>query len=83
MQSCEVGPGQQYALRAREALAKIRAPVEIRWCPAYEGNEIADGWAKIAAEELRTATELTGTRVVDGVAAGEALEAADRKRTGR
>ena len=52
MQSCEVGPGKQYTLPAREALAKTRAPVEIRWRPAHEGiegNEIADGWAKIAA----------------------------------
>ena len=54
IKSCEVGPGQQYALRAREALAKIRAPVEIRRCPAHkgiEGDEIAYRWAKIAAEE--------------------------------
>jgi len=54
MQTCEVGLGQRYALRAREALARIKAPVEIRWCPAHEGiegNEIADGWAKLAADE--------------------------------
>jgi len=54
MQTCEVGPGQQYALQARKALERIKCPVEIRWCPAHsgiEGNEIADGWAKLAAEE--------------------------------
>jgi len=46
MQSCGVGPGQQYALRAREAVAKIQEPpVEIRWYQAHEGiegNKIAD-----------------------------------------
>jgi len=26
MQTCEVGPGQQYALLAREALAEIKCP---------------------------------------------------------
>jgi len=54
MQSCDAGPGQQYALRTREALAKIKAPVEIRWCPAHEGIEamkLRTGWAKIAAEK--------------------------------
>ena len=38
------------ALRAKEPGVKI----EIRWCPSHqgiEGNEVADGWAKPAADE--------------------------------
>jgi len=59
MASDEPGPGQQYAIRAREHIATLRRTrpgiiIEIRWCPAHEGiagNEEADKWAKIAAEK--------------------------------
>jgi len=62
MASDEPGPGQQYALEAREHIAALpRAKpgiiIEIRWCPAHkgvEGNEKADEWAKLAAEEPDT-----------------------------
>jgi len=54
MQMPEVGPGQIFALQARRILAEIDCPVEIHWCPAHEeiaGNEVADQWAKIAADK--------------------------------
>jgi len=59
MISDEPGPGQKYALEAREHIAPLRnaAPdivIEVRWCPAHEGvegNEKADEWAKLAAKE--------------------------------
>jgi len=59
MESDEPGPGQKYALEAREHIAALRraAPdivIEVRWCPAHkgvEGNEKVDEWAKLAAEE--------------------------------
>jgi len=59
MASDEPGPGQQYALQARKHIATLRRArpgigIEIRWCPAHKGtagNEKADEWAKIAAEE--------------------------------
>jgi len=59
MVSNEPGPGQTYALEARKHFAKLLRAVpgitnEIRWCPAHEGvegNEKADEWAKLAAEE--------------------------------
>jgi len=62
MASDEPGPGQQYALRARKHIAALRWArpgiiIEIRWCPAHKeivGNEKADEWAKIAAEEPDT-----------------------------
>jgi len=65
MASDEPGPGQQYALQARKHIATLRKArpgitIEIRWCPAHKGiagNEKADEWAKIAAEEPDT-TEL-------------------------
>jgi len=55
----EPGPGQTYALQARQAIAALRrrepaVEIEIRWCPAHKGvagNEAADGWAKLAASE--------------------------------
>ena len=62
MASDEPGPGQKYALQARKYIAKLRRAVpgitiEIRWCPAHDGvqgNEKADEWAKLAAEEPDT-----------------------------
>jgi len=62
MSSDEPGPGQKYALEARQHIAELqrKAPgitIEIRWCPAHEGvegNEQADKWAKLAAEEPDT-----------------------------
>jgi len=55
----ETGPGQKHALQARKHIAVLRKirpgiTIEIRWCPAHKGvagNEKADEWAKIAAEE--------------------------------
>jgi len=62
MASDEPGPGQKYVLEAREHVAALRrmAPgttIEIRWYPAHEGvegNEKADEWAKLAADEPDT-----------------------------
>jgi len=62
MASDEPGPGQQYALQARKHITTLRRArpgitIEIRWCPAHKriaGNEKADEWAKIAAEEPDT-----------------------------
>jgi len=59
MTSDEPGPGQQYALEARRHITALRAKepniqIEIRWCPSHqgiEGNETADEWAKLAADE--------------------------------
>ena len=59
MASDEPGPGQKYALEARRHIATLRAKepsvrIEIRWCPSHqgiEGNEVADEWAKLAADE--------------------------------
>jgi len=59
MSTNEPGPGQKYALAARKHIAALRraAPditIEIRWCPSHEGvegNEKAEQWAKLAAEE--------------------------------
>jgi len=59
MASDDPGPGQKYALEARRHIAALRAKepngrVEIRWCPNHqgiEGNEVADKWAKLAADE--------------------------------
>jgi len=53
------GPGQKYALEARKHIATVRAKepnvrIEIRWCPSHqgiEGNQVADVWAKLAADE--------------------------------
>ena len=62
MASDEPGPGQKYALEARKHIAALRRAepditIEIRWCPAHEGvegNEQADRWAKLAADEPDT-----------------------------
>jgi len=62
MASDRPGPGQKYALEARRHIAALRraAPgiaIEIRWCPAHEGvegNEKADEWAKLVADEPDT-----------------------------
>ena len=62
MASDEPGPGQKYAIQARRHIAELRKKrpgiaIEIRWCPAHkgvEGNEKADEWAKLAAEEPDT-----------------------------
>jgi ribonuclease HI len=59
MVSEEPGPGQKYGIQARKWIKVLRKArpeieVEIRWCPAHEGiagNEMADEWAKLAAEE--------------------------------
>jgi len=53
------GPGQQYAIQAREHIETLRRARpgivnEIRWCPAHKevtGIEKADGWAGVPAEE--------------------------------
>ena len=55
----EPGPGQTYAIQARQAIAILRKQepaieIEINWCPAHKGipgNEVADKWAKLAASE--------------------------------
>jgi len=59
MTSDDPGPGQKRALGARWHIAALRAKepnikVELRWCPSHqgiEGNEVADEWAKLAADE--------------------------------
>jgi len=59
MTSDDPGPGQRYAIAARKHIAELRRKepgirIEIRWCPSHcgvEGNEIADEWAKQAANE--------------------------------
>jgi len=59
MATDEPWPGQNHALQARRHIATLRRArpgitIEIRWCPAHEGiegNEKADEWAKLAAEE--------------------------------
>jgi ribonuclease HI len=53
------GPGQMYSIRARKHIATLRKArpdiaIEIRCCPAHKGivgNEKADEWAKISADE--------------------------------
>jgi len=62
MASEEPGAGQQYALQARKHVATLRKArqgiiIGICWCPAHKGvagNEKADEWGKIAAEEPDT-----------------------------
>jgi len=70
----EPGPGQTYAIQARQAIAILRKQepaiaIEIR-CPAHKGihgNEVADKWAKLAASEpdahgVESLTLADGTR---------------------
>jgi ribonuclease HI len=53
------GPGQKYAILARQHIATLRRArpditIEIQWCPAHKGvagNEKADEWAKLVAEK--------------------------------
>ena len=55
----EPGPSQTYAIQARQAIAILckqepAVKIEINWCTAHKGipgNEVADGWAKLAASE--------------------------------
>jgi hypothetical protein len=55
----DLSPGQKYALKAQQHIAVLRRAVpgiiiEVRWYPAHEGvegNEQADKWAKLVAEE--------------------------------
>jgi ribonuclease HI len=62
MASEDPGPGQMYAIQARNHIVALRRArpditVEIRWCPAHEGvtgKEKADEWAKLAADEPDT-----------------------------
>jgi len=62
MSTEEPGPGQKYVVEARQHIATLRRAVlditiEIRWCPVHkgvEGNEKADEWDKLAADELDT-----------------------------
>jgi hypothetical protein len=59
MASEEPGPGQVYAIQARKHITALRKArpditIEIRWCPGHKGipgDEKADEWAKLAAEE--------------------------------
>ena len=59
MTSDDPGPGQKYATMARKHIAIIRAEepgvkIESRWCPSHqgiEGNDVADEWAKLAADQ--------------------------------
>jgi len=59
MVSEEPGPGQKYALQAWKHIATLRRSrpdivIEIRWSPVHKsvpGNEKADEWVKLAAEE--------------------------------
>jgi len=59
MTSDEPGPGQRYAVAAREHIAELRRKepeirIEIQWCPSHcgvEGNEKAGEWAKQAVDE--------------------------------
>jgi len=73
--SDEPGPGQKYALEARRRIAALRTKepnvrIEIRWCPSHqgiEGNEVADEWAKLAADEPDVhGVEWFATRNPDG-----------------
>jgi ribonuclease HI len=58
MASEEPGLGQKYAILARKHITALRSTrlditIGIRWCPAHKGvpgNEKADEWAKLAAE---------------------------------
>jgi len=55
-------PDKKYALRVRKHIAVLRKArpdiiIEIRWCPAHKrvpGNEKANEWAKLVAEEPDT-----------------------------
>jgi len=62
MSTEEPGPGQKYGVEARQHIATLRRAalditIEIRWCLVHEGiegNEKADEWAKLAADEPDT-----------------------------
>lgn len=56
MRSDAIGPGQAFTLAAMEVCREITGrgnEVTIRWVPVHsgiEGNEVADRWAKVAAD---------------------------------
>ena len=62
MSTDEPGPGQQYVLEARQHIDILQSAlpditIEIRWYPVHEGvegNEQADKWAKLTADEPDT-----------------------------
>jgi ribonuclease HI len=57
--SGDPGPGQRYAILARQYIATLRRArsditIEIWWCPTHKGvagNEKADEWKKLVAEK--------------------------------
>jgi len=75
MTSDEPGPGQKYALEAKQHIATLRAKepnvkVEIRWCRShqgFEGNEIADnGPSSRQTNRMPTGVEWFSTTNLDG-----------------
>jgi len=59
MATDEPCPGQRYVIEARKHITTLRKAkpgvrIEIRWCPSHRdvpGNEKADEWAELAADE--------------------------------